>query len=74
MMASLLVGTLSGSASHLALAYLAAHGDHGGNEFWTFAFAVSLDSFAYAFASIVLITPTCLRWRQPNWRPANTRS
>ena len=56
MMASLLVGTLSGSASHLALAYLAAHGDHGGNEFWTFAFAVSLDSFAYAFASIVLIT------------------
>jgi PAT family beta-lactamase induction signal transducer AmpG len=56
MMASLLVGTLSGSASHLALAYLAAHGDHGGNEFWTFAVAVSLDSFAYAFASIVLIT------------------
>jgi hypothetical protein len=30
--------------------------DHGGNEFWTFAIAVSLDSFAYAFASIVLIT------------------
>jgi PAT family beta-lactamase induction signal transducer AmpG len=56
MMASLLVGTLSGSASHLALAYLAAHGDHGGAEFWTFAVAVSLDSFAYAFASIVLIT------------------
>ena len=56
MMASLLVGTVSGSASHLALAYLAAHGDHGGTEFWTFAVAVSLDSFAYAFASIVLIT------------------
>jgi PAT family beta-lactamase induction signal transducer AmpG len=36
MMASLLVGTVSGSASHLALAYLAAHGDHGGSEFWTF--------------------------------------
>ena len=56
MMASLLVGTLAGSASHLALAYLAAHGDHGGGEFWTFAVAVSVDSFAYAFASIVLIT------------------
>jgi PAT family beta-lactamase induction signal transducer AmpG len=56
MTASLLVGTVSGSASHLALAYLAAHGDHGGDEFWTFAIAVSIDSFAYAFASIVLIT------------------
>jgi len=32
------------------------HGDHGGGEFWTFAVAVSVDSFAYAFASIVLIT------------------
>ncbi len=56
MMASLLVGTVFGSASHLSLAYLAAHGDHGGGEFWTFAAAVSIDSFAYAFASIVLIT------------------
>ena len=56
MMASLLVGTIFGSASHLSLAYLAAHGDHGGGEFWTFAVAVSIDSFAYAFASIVLIT------------------
>ena len=55
MMASLLVGTVSGSASHLALAWLAAHGDHGGAEFWTFAIAVSIDSFAYSFASIVLI-------------------
>ncbi|GJE61290.1 AmpG family muropeptide MFS transporter [Methylobacterium trifolii] len=52
MMASLLVGTIAGSASHLSLAYLAAHG--GG--FWTFALAVSVDNFAYAFASIVLIT------------------
>ena len=56
MMASLMIGTVSGSASHLALAWLAAHGDHGGADFWTFATAVSIDSFAYAFASIVLIT------------------
>ena len=56
MMASLLIGTVSGSASHLMLAFLAGHGDHGGGEFWTFAIAVSIDSFAYAFASIVLIT------------------
>jgi PAT family beta-lactamase induction signal transducer AmpG len=56
MMASLLLGTVAGSASHLALAWLAAHGDHGGLDFWTFAIAVSIDSFAYAFASIVLIT------------------
>ena len=56
MMGSLLVGTVSGSASHLALAWLAAHGDHGGGEFWVFAAAVGIDSFAYAFASIVLIT------------------
>jgi len=56
MMASLLVGTVFGSASHLSLAYLAVHGDHGGGEFWLFAVAVSIDSFAYAFASIVLIT------------------
>ena len=55
MMASLVVGTVFASASHLSLAYLAVHGDHGGGEFWTFATAVSIDSFAYAFASIVLI-------------------
>ena len=53
-MASLMVGTVAGSASHLALAWLAAHGAHAG--FWVFATAVSIDSFAYAFASIVLIT------------------
>lgn len=56
MMTSLVAGTVFGSASHLSLAYLALHGDHGGGEFWLFAAAVSLDSFAYAFASIVLIT------------------
>jgi len=56
MMASLFVGTVFGSASHLSLAYLAAHGGHGGSDFWTFAVTVSIDSFAYAFASIVLIT------------------
>jgi len=55
-MASLLVGTVFASASHLSLAYLAAHGDHAGHEFWLFAISVSIDSFAYAFASIVLIT------------------
>lgn len=55
-MASLLVGTVAGSASHLSLAYLAAHGGAGGAAFWTFAITVSIDSFAYAFASIVLIT------------------
>jgi PAT family beta-lactamase induction signal transducer AmpG len=55
-MPSLIAGTVFGSASHLSLAYLAVHGDHGGGEFWTFAVAVSIDSFAYAFASIVLIT------------------
>jgi PAT family beta-lactamase induction signal transducer AmpG len=56
MMASLLIGTVFGSASHLSLAYLAFHGGAGGSAFWTFAVAVSIDSFAYAFASIVLIT------------------
>ena len=56
LMTSLLAGTVFGSASHLTLAFLAVHGDHGGGEFWLFATAVSVDSFAYAFASIVLIT------------------
>ncbi|TXM92343.1 MFS transporter [Methylobacterium sp. WL116] len=55
-LASLVAGTVFGSASHLALAYLAIHGGDGGAAFWTFAIAVSVDSFAYAFASIVLIT------------------
>ena len=56
LMPTLFAGTAFASASHLALAYLAAHGDHGGGEFWLFAVAVSTDDFAYAFASIVLIT------------------
>ena len=56
LMPTLLAGTVFASASHLALATLAAHGDHGGGEFWLFATAVSVDDFAYAFASIVLIT------------------
>ena len=56
MMASLLVGTVAGSASHLSLAFLAAHGGGGGSAFWVFAMSVGIDGFAYAFASIVLIT------------------
>ncbi|TKW76934.1 MAG: hypothetical protein DI543_18340, partial [Bradyrhizobium icense] len=56
MMSSLLVGTVAGSASHLSLAFLAAHGGDGGNAFWIFALAVGVEGFAYAFASIVLIT------------------
>lgn len=55
LMVTLLIGTVFASASHLALAYLAANGGHG-HEFWLFATTVSIDSFAYAFASIVLIT------------------
>jgi PAT family beta-lactamase induction signal transducer AmpG len=49
---ALLLGTAAGSASHLALAWLAAHG----NEFWAFCLAVSIEGFAYAFAQMVLIT------------------
>ena len=56
MLPSLLIGTVAGSLSHLSLAYLAAHGGDGGTAFWTFAAAVSIDGFAYAFASVVLIT------------------
>ncbi len=52
LMPALLLGTVAGSASHLSLAWLAAHG----GDFWAFALAVSIDSFAYSFASIVLIT------------------
>jgi hypothetical protein len=47
---------VAGSASHLALAVLAAHGGDGGKAFWIFALAVGVEGFAYAFASIVLIT------------------
>ncbi len=56
MMRSLLVGTVVGSASHLSLAWLAAHGGGGGEAFLAFAVAVGIDGFAYAFATIVLIT------------------
>ncbi|WP_336487020.1 AmpG family muropeptide MFS transporter [Methylobacterium nigriterrae] len=56
MLPSLLIGTIAGSASHLSLAYLAAHGGDGGTAFWTFAATVGIDGFAYAFASVVLIT------------------
>jgi MFS transporter, PAT family, beta-lactamase induction signal transducer AmpG len=56
MLPSLLIGTVAGSASHLSLAYLAAHGGDGGTAFWTFAVTVSIDGFAYAFAAVVLIT------------------
>jgi MFS transporter, PAT family, beta-lactamase induction signal transducer AmpG len=56
MLSSLLIGTVAGSASHLSLAYLAAHGGDGGTAFWTFAITVGIDGFAYAFASVVLIT------------------
>ena len=56
MLPSLLIGTVAGSASHVSLAYLAAHGGDGGTAFWTFAITVGIEGFAYAFASIVLIT------------------
>jgi len=49
---SLFVGTAAASASHLALAWLAAHG----NDFWVFCLAVSIEGFAYVFAQMVLIT------------------
>jgi len=55
-MASLVFGTIFASASHLSLAYLAAHAAGHGGDFWLFASTVSIDNFAYAFASIVLIT------------------
>jgi PAT family beta-lactamase induction signal transducer AmpG len=52
MMPSLLLGTVAGSAAHLSLAWLAAD---GGGGFWSFAAAVSVEGFAYAFAQVVLI-------------------
>jgi PAT family beta-lactamase induction signal transducer AmpG len=51
MMKSLLIGTVAGSASHLSLAWLAAHG----HNFTDFALAVGIEGFAYAFAQVVLI-------------------
>jgi MFS transporter, PAT family, beta-lactamase induction signal transducer AmpG len=50
---SLLVGTVAGSASHLSLAWLAGTGQ---GDFLPFAFAVSIEGFAYSFAQVVLIT------------------
>jgi PAT family beta-lactamase induction signal transducer AmpG len=55
-MASLVFGTIFGSASHLSLAWLATAASGDGGDFWLFATTVSIDNFAYAFASIVLIT------------------
>jgi PAT family beta-lactamase induction signal transducer AmpG len=52
MMPSLVLGTIAGSASHLALAWLS---ESGGGHFWIFAIAVSVEGFAYAFAQVVLI-------------------
>lgn len=52
MLRALFVGTTAASASHLALAWLSAHG----TEFWAFALAVSIEGFAYVFAQMVLIT------------------
>jgi len=49
---ALFLGTAAGSASHLSMAWLAAHG----NEFWAFCLAMSVEGFAYAFAQMVLIT------------------
>lgn len=56
MMPTLLLGTVAGSASHLTLAWLAVHAEGTGADFWAFAIAVGIDSFAYAFAAMVLIT------------------
>jgi MFS transporter, PAT family, beta-lactamase induction signal transducer AmpG len=53
LMATLLVGTVAGSASHLALAWLASEGR---NDYIAFAVAVGIEGFAYAFAQVVLIT------------------
>ncbi len=51
--AGMLIGTVAASASHLSLAWLAAHQIH---DFPLFALAVSIDGFAASFASVVLIT------------------
>lgn len=51
MLQSLVIGTIAGSASHLSLAWLAAHG----HDFTDFALAVGIEGFAYAFAQVVLI-------------------
>jgi MFS transporter, PAT family, beta-lactamase induction signal transducer AmpG len=53
LVASLLIGTVVGSASHLSLAWLAASGQ---GDLLPFAIAVSVEGLAYAFAQVVLIT------------------
>lgn len=53
LMTTLLIGTVAGSASHLALAWLAAEGS---GDYVAFVAAVSVEGFAYAFAQVVLIT------------------
>jgi PAT family beta-lactamase induction signal transducer AmpG len=53
LVASLLVGTIVGSASHLSLAWLAGTGQ---GDLLPFAIAVSVEGLAYAFAQVVLIT------------------
>jgi MFS transporter, PAT family, beta-lactamase induction signal transducer AmpG len=53
LMATLLIGTVAGSASHLALAWLASEGRA---DFTAFAVAVGIEGFAYNFAQVVLIT------------------
>jgi MFS transporter, PAT family, beta-lactamase induction signal transducer AmpG len=53
LVASLLVGTIVASASHLSLAWLAGTGQ---GDLLPFAIAVSVEGLAYAFAQVVLIT------------------
>jgi MFS transporter, PAT family, beta-lactamase induction signal transducer AmpG len=53
LVASLLVGTVVASASHLSLAWLAASGQ---SDLAPFAVAVSVEGLAYSFAQVVLIT------------------
>jgi PAT family beta-lactamase induction signal transducer AmpG len=53
LVASLLVGTAVGSASHLSLAWLAGTGQ---GDLLPFAVAVSVEGLAYSFAQVVLIT------------------
>jgi hypothetical protein len=52
MLPSLLVGTVAGSASHLSLAYLAAHGGDGGTAFWA---AIEGTGFTWFFVGASLI-------------------
>jgi len=53
LMLTLLIGTVTASASHLSLAWLASHGE---GEPSAFILAVSIEGLAYSFAQVVLIT------------------